>query len=276
MKHFLITRFNIKSQNWQHTKSGALTNSDTWLKQRFSLFETYCLPSVKNQSNQSFKWVIIFDIDTPETYLNRIKKLTTSNANIKILLTKSFETLKVDLINFIKNELTQNNQFIITTRIDNDDMIHLDFVNHIQNSFIKKHKTLIDLTTGYQLTISKNKFDARLYTLNYNPFLSLIENSNQFETIMSKNHEHWKTIPNRIIFNKSPLWIQLIHSENLVNAKISSLKKTKELNLNKFGITSNIINSSLIKIKLFNIVTSPIRLLTNIKIALRDLLNQQL
>lgn len=46
--HYLLTRFNLAL--WIEDKNGAAIDREEWLKRRMALFETFCLPSVKNQS----------------------------------------------------------------------------------------------------------------------------------------------------------------------------------------------------------------------------------
>ena len=269
MKHFLITRFNIKSDVWLHTKSGALTNTEAWLEQRFTLFETYCLPSVKNQNNQAFKWLIVFNIDTPNPFKNRIEALSEAYSNIIVLYTESFQTLKTTLSKAIVTELTPEDKFIITTRLDNDDAIHKDFTNCIQHAFIPNHNTVIDVIKGYQLVVNTDNYDVRQYTSHYNPFISLIENVTKFETVMAKNHEHWKTLSNRIVFNQKALWLQVIHGENILNSKINFLKKVYQLDLNMFGLNNIRLENNMIKTTTFNLVTFPLRVFSEVKFLLK-------
>lgn len=270
MKHFLITRFNIKSDVWLHTKSGALTNTEAWLEQRFTLFETYCLPSVKNQNNQAFKWLIVFDINTPNPFKNRIEALSEAYSNMIVLYTESFQTLKTTVSEAIVTELTSEDKFIITTRLDNDDAIHKDFTKCIQHTFVPQHNTLIDLIKGYQLIVNNYNNDVRQYTSQYNPFISLIEETAKFETVMAKNHEHWKTLPNRIVFNQKALWLQVIHGDNILNRKIKSLKKVKCLDFKDFGLDFDKINNPFLYTSLFNLLTIPNRLIIVFKYKLKD------
>lgn len=274
MNHFLITRFNIKSENWKFTKSGALTHTDLWLEQRFNLFETYCLPSVKNQSNQEFKWFVVFDIGTPNAFKNRIETLASSYSNLIVLYTESFQTLKATLYEAIITNLTPKDNFIITTRLDNDDAIHTDFINCIQQTFLPQHNTIIDVIKGHQFIVNSKNNDLRYYTSHYNPFISLIENVSMFETVMAKNHEHWKTLPNRIVFNKKALWLQVIHDDNILNSKIKSLKKVYEIDFSAFGLQNLSHNVNKQKTQFFNLKMAPLRAFEKIKNKLKSLLNK--
>lgn len=79
--------------------------------------------------------------------------------------------------------LEEDDDFIITSRLDNDDSIHHDFVYIIQNLAIKKHETIIDLRRGYQLDISSNIYEYRNYYNKFNPFISLVESTSNFQTV---------------------------------------------------------------------------------------------
>jgi hypothetical protein len=79
-KHFLLTRFNVKTK-WKTTKNGEETLTEKWLSHRFDLFEKFCYPSVRNQKNQGFRWLVFFDINTPTPYKERISDLAREYQN---------------------------------------------------------------------------------------------------------------------------------------------------------------------------------------------------
>lgn len=68
-QHFVITRFNMKMQDWYHKdKNGNSTKDQAWLNERTFLFETFCFPSITAQTHKAFTWLCFFDEDTPEEY----------------------------------------------------------------------------------------------------------------------------------------------------------------------------------------------------------------
>ena len=71
MEHYILTRFNLCL--WTKDKKSNETRTDKWLKQRFELFERYCLPSIIHQTSKSFKWIVLFDATTPQYYKQKIK-----------------------------------------------------------------------------------------------------------------------------------------------------------------------------------------------------------
>ena len=75
-QHYLITRFNLKKEGWNLSKNNIPVLTEEWLERRFKLFESFCFPSVKHQSNQNFTWLVYFDVDTPKTFKDRILGLS--------------------------------------------------------------------------------------------------------------------------------------------------------------------------------------------------------
>lgn len=58
--HFLITRFNLRNPSWELTKNNETLLDDSWMSERIELFKNYCFPSVVNQTNKNFKWLLFF------------------------------------------------------------------------------------------------------------------------------------------------------------------------------------------------------------------------
>ena len=75
--HFILTRFNVKKM-WSQDKRGNKVLTDEWLSHRFKLFENYCLPSIVNQENKNFIWLVYFDQDTDKLFINKINILAFS------------------------------------------------------------------------------------------------------------------------------------------------------------------------------------------------------
>lgn len=85
--HYLLTRFNLAL--WIEDKNGAAIDREEWLKRRMALFETFCLPSVKNQSCQNFSWILLVDANTPAVYRERIKTYRKLCSQIKFVGVKA-------------------------------------------------------------------------------------------------------------------------------------------------------------------------------------------
>jgi hypothetical protein len=66
--HFILTRFNVKVS---FAEPGAGLEP-AWLLHRFELFDHFCYPSVRGQSNLNFKWLVLFDSNTPDSFKEKI------------------------------------------------------------------------------------------------------------------------------------------------------------------------------------------------------------
>jgi hypothetical protein len=236
MKHFIVTRFNLKVEEWKTAKDGSIVLTEKWLEERFDLFENYCFPSVINQKSKLFYWLIFFDINTPNIFRERIEKLTSNYNNFKPIYIDGIKSLNNSFKKVITKNLESKDDFIITSRLDNDDSLHQDFISTIQNLAIKKHETVIDSRKGYQLDISNNVYECRNYINSFNPFISLIESSNKFNTVISRMHNDWKNSDSIIVYEKSPLWIEIVHKKNKLNQTQFNTPQIREIQLRDFGI----------------------------------------
>lgn len=215
LKHFILTRFNVRVKEWNTTKKGELVLSDEWLAHRFKLFETYCFPSVKNQTNQDFTWFVFFDVQTPGPYKNRISGLHNEYANFLPLFIHDFSELLPVVKSEIKARIVHGTSHIITSRMDNDDSIHKEYINEVQRKFQGQSLALVDIVDGYNLSIEPTVKLGKIRS-HLNPFSSLIEEALNPQTVLSRSHTDWGQ-NNIITIKHKRLWLQIIHEKNKVN-----------------------------------------------------------
>ena len=68
-KHFIITRFSINFGFMKTTKNNAdKLFSPLRLNKRISYFKNFCIPSILNQTNKNFTWIIAIDKYMPKQY----------------------------------------------------------------------------------------------------------------------------------------------------------------------------------------------------------------
>lgn len=239
--HYLITRFNLRSKDWKLTKNGDKVLTDDWLDERFRIFENYCLPSVENQTNQNFKWCVFFDKETPEKYKLKILEINKRYSNFRPIYIDGMENLNTEFIYYIKKTLEVNDKFIITSRLDNDDIIHKDFVDTIQNEYLLEQNLIIDLRKGYQVAIETKHTQIRSIDFHFNQFISLVETVDMpIKTIMDKMHREWKSNLKVKIYTDKELWIELIHLSNKVNSVRTEFKRIYNFNNVDFGISKEL------------------------------------
>ncbi len=229
--HFIITQFNLR--NFPLSNARNYESWVKWTRNRIALFTEYCLPSVLNQSTRDFTWLIYFDADTPQEFNDFIKRLETFPF-ISICYCRGIEDFNKTYFREVRSRIGESVKWVITTRIDNDDSLHMDAVKVIQQNFTERHKFLISLASGYILNIHDKTLSHYFYPMS--PFISLIEDTDKEpEGVFEKIHTRWDSLRLFIIkeiwfewFNrkarksrfilKRPMWIQTVHGENVSNS----------------------------------------------------------
>lgn len=213
--HYLMTRFNLRNPDWEFTKRNEALLTDEWMEDRMWFFENFCFPSVAGQSNKDFTWLIFFDITTPEKYRKQAAQLAAGHPNIELHYIDGMPAFYPS-IKEIVTERSASKPYLITSRIDNDDAIHKDFIAEVQKKFNKQDYRAIDIVTGYSLQIKPSVMLGKKEHI-FNPFISLIEKNDDPKTVWANDHHLWKK-ETRVtqVFHKR-LWIAVIHEKNKVN-----------------------------------------------------------
>ena len=213
-QHIIITRFNLRNNNWSNrTKNNALILTESWLENRFKLFENFCFLPVRNQSNTNFQWWVFFDTETPLRFRERISDLERRFDR--------FTALFVDGMDAFLPEVQQrmaafHTAYIITSRLDNDDCLHRDYVEIVQQQFDHQTYLALDIIDGFTLQVQPEVrlgFRKQLY----NPFITLIEENNNPKSVWDRTHSDWKKEKRLKRLKKERLWMSVIHQENKVN-----------------------------------------------------------
>lgn len=237
-KHIISTRFNVPTEIWKTTREGKKPLSDEWLEDRFEIFRKYCLPSFKNQSQKNFVWLVFFDNQTPEKYRKTITEIQGECEQFHPVFVQDFQEMSTKLLEIIPQYFDHKTEYVITSDIDNDDMIHQSFVAEVQKNFKPIHHLVIDLRLGLQLTkVNGKKAIVNYYYQVANPFVSLVEKISDFKTVTKEKHLDYRNYPDSVIEDKTPLFIQFIHENNLMNDTWKDSKRISSINYSEFGIS---------------------------------------
>ncbi|MEP5936252.1 MAG: glycosyltransferase, partial [Winogradskyella arenosi] len=114
------------------------------------------------------------------------------------------------------SEDSKDSSHIITSRIDNDDCIHKDYISTIQKQFQSQDFMAIDILKGYSLQVSPEIMLGKKEHI-FNPFISLIEKNEAPKTVWFSDHNMWKKESRRIEIANQRLWMSIIHEKNKVN-----------------------------------------------------------
>lgn len=212
--HFFLTKFNVRS--FPELKPGC---EPAWLEKRFKLFDQFCFPSVHKQSNQNFKWLVFFDVDTPQDFKQKISAYAKQWENfvpVYLDCPLPYGEFPDEVRKVVRQHIPEDCEYLITTWLDNDDAIHKDYVQMIQDNFSQQESETINFFFGYQLADGKLYFDFELA----NHFISLIEkyNPESFNTCLCRPHKELYEVCKsaKKIFCK-PVWIEVVHGSNYMN-----------------------------------------------------------
>ena len=209
-EHFLITRFNVLPE-FDIINEGSWDRE--WLTHRFNLFEKFCYPSVFNQSNQNFKWIVFFHSKTPEEFKHKINEYAKWENFIPVYLDDRY-TIEKNKLAILEN-LSSQPKYLITSRLDSDDAISRDYIEIIQNNFAEQEFEFLNFSYGYVLNGNK------LYTFKYlqNPFVSLVErvntlSTNGFKSVLCADHTELYSHGKVKQIKTETGWMQIIHGKN--------------------------------------------------------------
>lgn len=228
-KHLILTRFNL-----QFDPQSNIHIQPNWLNERFRLFEAYCLPSIIRQTNQRFDWVIFLSDQTPEIYQQYLKQLTQAYSNIHIELCPYLENFN----HFYKNigeKYLGNHNFLLSTRIDSDDMLANNYVEILQSqiSIATPCPSIISFPHGIQWFEHKNIAFAVEY--NNNHYLSFWEEKAAIRTSLGADHTLIK--PAELLILKQPcMWCEIVHNSNICNSYVPKYRYSLTYSTENFPI----------------------------------------
>jgi hypothetical protein len=168
------------------------------------------LNSLEIQTCLNFKFLIFIDKNTPNNLKKRLKDFIPNYLN-KV----EWEIIETPFNSYLKN-IKIHTEYLITSRIDNDDEYLPTFVKTIQDSF-NYCEEVIDVI-GIQYDTIRNKFYTSGRLFPNSPFISLIEKSVDIKSIYYCPHtnmcKHFKC---RFSNSNEINYIQNIYNDNIMN-----------------------------------------------------------
>ena len=219
-KVFINTRFNIVLMGAKELmdKAGAPTRTPEWLERRFDLFERICLPSLRAQTHQDFQWLVFFSDDTPEPFLTRTKEL---HRAFPQFIPCFLEANTIQVRRFraeVLKRIGSEDSHLITARIDNDDAFNRTYIERLRAEFRGQDDEIINFMNGMQYDADLGvAADLRKPS---NPFIARIERlvDGKVRTVVDLTHD--KAMHTGLVRDVStlvPMWLQTIHSGNVLN-----------------------------------------------------------
>lgn len=198
--NYVFTRFNLGLYSENPYK---INNPDEWMEHRIDLFLQHCLPSMRQQT-ASFIWVMAFDRKTKDIHLGQLDHFDRIPV-IFVFDMQPHEWLR---------EQEPRTPWLITTRLDNDDLLYPNAIESIQANF-RQQIEIIDIDYRVVYIATGLAFPSNRPKAN-SPFLSLVEPwSNNIMTAMGRPHSIMTDLyPSRKL---GVLADQIIHDRNIKN-----------------------------------------------------------
>lgn len=246
--HVLLTRFNLPTQGAE----SLVRAQEGWLRNRQQLFERYCLPAVESQSEKNFKWIIYLDTQSPRWLRIRIAELEKMGLFTPIYRDEvPHEVLLAD----IRRVTGAAGDVLMTTNLDNDDGLAVDFVQRLQSAV--KDDTQRALYLAHGLIQQAGRLYLRKDPVN--AFCSVAESWDSPGTCWQDWHTklgEW--MPTVQLFG-TPGWLQVIHTGNVSN-RVRGIRVSPEKYKQGFAVGLDEVDSpSAGSLLLDRLVLAPVR-----------------
>jgi hypothetical protein len=221
LSHLLITRFNLNYGD-------LYPYSEAWMDHRMALFERYCLPSVLRQREAGFAWRVYFDRARTEARRARVEALL-DHPGMRAVFVDRPEEMIADL----RAQAPADGLFL-TTRLDNDDMLHPDFTAQVQARAqgLAQAGTLpaiVDapLATWWREGAARaRQYRSEIVT----PFATMVERAGPQgweaghwgtgpRTVFIARHENLDKRVDHVAALDRPLGLTVLHEQNLSNGR---------------------------------------------------------
>lgn len=203
--HVLLTRFNLPTQGVE----GLIRARDGWLHNRVKLFERYCAPSVAGQT-RPVRWIIYLDPETPRWLRDRLAPYVQRGLFRPVFRAAVSQQ---DLLADIAEHVPRTADALVTSNLDNDDGLALDFSERITSLTTRDPRVVIYLSRGLIRTADDLfvRIDRR------NAFCSVREPWESAVTAWSEYHNEFPRVMPALEVGGPPGWLQVVHDANVSN-----------------------------------------------------------
>lgn len=219
--HIVITRFSAVFTAEQPPPSRE------WLEYRLAFFvEATCSSLERQRPSREYRWMVFFDDRCDADFKQRVESLSEG-------LFEPVWTHENFWSGVVQREVQEKTTapYLITTRLDSDDGVAIDFIAGVQAEFQHQDLLFVNFPRGLQVDRS-----GAIYKLDYpsNPFLSLVEQRQTGRsplTVFGSGAHRSAGLhgPVREVMTH-PMWMQVVHGSNLANGVRGSRTTPKEAN----------------------------------------------
>jgi hypothetical protein len=204
-KVFVLTRFAEEIGS----RAGGGFSSDWW-DWRISLVQQWTEPSLRRQTAKNFEWLVsISETASPQ----QRQTLVEAVAGVATVVVQKGLAPSEDVF---RPRLRKEEGPYWTIRLDSDDMIHPEFIAELSRERLPVGAVL-SFPSGAILNLEPSFLALR--RLSNNPFLAHFGENG--DNVFGLGHHGKVSFTNANFFfareKKDPMWLQLVHSDNLAN-----------------------------------------------------------
>ena len=203
--HVLLTRFNLPTPGVEEL----IRAREGWLQDRIELFELYCAPSVANQT-RPVSWIVYFDPDSPAWLMERLRPLVKRGLFTPILRASVNHD---ELLSDVRDAVPDKGDVLVTTNLDNDDGLAVDFCERITSLETTHHRAAVYVASG----LIKSADGVYLRTDRENAFCSVREPWEGAITAWAEYHNEFSRNMPVVHLDGPPGWLQVVHGANVSN-----------------------------------------------------------
>lgn len=213
----LLTRFAIRpdselSQFAERFEPG-LFQQAFWLEERLELMERFLLPSLRNQSDRDFRWLLGCDETVDSEFVDRLRAALDGIGEIVI---SSQEQSFSDLVESqIPNQIAA-----ITVRIDSDDAIGRNFVSSMKSAAVSVGYCY-NFARGIGLDLKRGI--SRRLDIPSSPFVAYV--SDEGKSVLSLGHhaQIGNLVPVVELPSREAMFLKVLHDQSTAFFRLSAI-----------------------------------------------------
>jgi hypothetical protein len=174
------------------TRHGIGVFDEQWFAYRQLMLEHLTLASLDAQTRRDFLWVVAVDREMPPAARSRLEAFAADRPYLRIAETELKRDFVPDLVAFVRKEAkARGKDWVLTTRMDDDDAIHRDHVGRLHREthayLAEGHGAPVVLVPGLGCKwVPREAAGHRAY--NPSLGLSLLEPAKGAATVYRRNH----------------------------------------------------------------------------------------
>lgn len=230
VRQYILTRFNLRL--WRKNKYLQTVSDADWLEHRCRLFERYCLPGIVAQTQRDFRWIVLFDKETPAHVRERVARWRKACPQLSPVWVEPKDSWKY--VRIFQRAIAYDQQLlrekgvqparIATTYMDNDDTLARDYMERVA-ALAQKTEGRTFLTFHYGLQYFEElNLCVRLKDWR-NHFQTLVEDADGgFYTTygMGSHAEIYSLDRTQVqiweeLTEEAPAWVEVVHGKNVGN-----------------------------------------------------------